>query len=728
LYVQLFGAEGKSHGPERPRDLENVEALLVELRNKRDREMDLILREQIVEVETQTDPVFISASSSDVSSVDSEEYEPSELSDAHDPFADESEPGHGLSIVVNGMAGPTSFGIGGRRGNGTPNSRRSPAGWMEIPSFAEEQKKQRQRASKQRHVGLQVYPPREDAAIETGSCSLRSYEAQTSPRLMRSMFPQFARTISWDVSEVSDVSTLKKAAPIDRAVSDERALAEAVAEKERAIFGTRTRIEQEEELLHAQMENELMKQEQLLLSEKIRNEEDAKWRPQVEYLQKQLDKANADIQRLKANTILPVDLLKSLTDNGDDVGSQLERVEKQFAMREREIERITRQLRAEKEAAVASLEAELVDARRRVEVARATMDPVSEEYALLEDEMQTLAMRLKLYKEEKPSEEVPIRFPSGDNIAIVFTDVENSTTMWEKHTKAMYQALKTHNRILRSVLFRYDGYAVKFEGDGSMLSFHTPLEAVRFCMEFQDELLSAAWPEEILKSEFAQTVRGKMSGKILFRGLRVRCGLHVGEPICAPDLTSGRMDYFGPMVNKAARVSSAAHGGQILCSHAAWLQVRSYQQQYNFVGRDLKVHKLKGIEGSERIFQIASTDLFRRKFPPIRTEDTSKTTTNQELLNKYQLLSQKIGGLKVQMHSVGAVLDGVPRTGMQKRHPLVQECIKIEDSLTSLSKRLQLIREEKAIWQSDKTTPPSGKGIALVFTGMLLLVVSLFPV
>ncbi|KAG5360530.1 Adenylate cyclase [Yarrowia sp. B02] len=154
--------------------------------------------------------------------------------------------------------------------------------------------------------------------------------------------------------------------------------------------------------------------------------------------------------------------------------------------------------------------------------------------------------------------------PEGE-MAMVFTDIKNSTLLWETYPIAMRSAIKIHNAIMRRQLRILRGYEVKTEGDAFMVSFTTPTSALLWCFSVQQQLLAADWPAEILESEEGYEVRDD-AGNVVFRGLSVRMGIHWGSPVCEPDPITRRMDYFGPMVNRAARVSAVADGGQITVS------------------------------------------------------------------------------------------------------------------------------------------------------------------
>ncbi|KAK8083533.1 adenylate cyclase [Apiospora saccharicola] len=160
--------------------------------------------------------------------------------------------------------------------------------------------------------------------------------------------------------------------------------------------------------------------------------------------------------------------------------------------------------------------------------------------------------------------EAEVPAPTGKP-SIVFTDIKNSTNLWEMYPSAMRSAIKLHNEVMRRQLRRIGGYEVKTEGDAFMVSFPTATSALLWCFSIQTQLLEVKWPPEILNSVSCQEVFDNDKNPI-FKGLSVRMGIHYGEPVAEIDPVTRRMDYFGPMVNKASRISSVADGGQITVS------------------------------------------------------------------------------------------------------------------------------------------------------------------
>ncbi|EON67891.1 hypothetical protein W97_07388 [Coniosporium apollinis CBS 100218] len=235
-----------------------------------------------------------------------------------------------------------------------------------------------------------------------------------------------------------------------------------------------------------------------------------------------------------------------------------------------------------------------------------------------------------------------VEAPTGD-VSLVFTDIKNSTMLWETYPIAMRSAIKQHNELMRRQLRIIGGYEVKTEGDAFMVAFPTVPSALLWCFTIQSQLLEVPWPQEILNSVNGQEVCDA-DGNVIFRGLSVRMGIHWGQPVCEVDPVTKRMDYFGPMVNRAARISSVADGGQITVSsdfiaeiqrllethiesdrtgstgsddsdemmnQAIRRELRSLMSQ-GFEVKDLGERRLKGLENPEYIYLMYPHSLASR--------------------------------------------------------------------------------------------------------------------
>jgi predicted ATPase/class 3 adenylate cyclase len=211
--------------------------------------------------------------------------------------------------------------------------------------------------------------------------------------------------------------------------------------------------------------------------------------------------------------------------------------------------------------------------------------------------------------ERRPGRSAP---PAG-TMALVFTDVQGASRLWERCPAAMKVALETHDAVLRTLLERGGGYEVKTQGGAFMVAFASPVEAVRWCLEAQEALPRAPWPEEIVAQPEAAEEWGPLG--LLYRGLRVCMGVHVGEPECRVDERTGQADYFGRMVNTTARVAAAAHGGQVLVSGSAWARVASEAESLGRpAARPLGTFRLKGIESAVPLVELLPASLSARRF------------------------------------------------------------------------------------------------------------------
>jgi predicted ATPase/class 3 adenylate cyclase len=184
--------------------------------------------------------------------------------------------------------------------------------------------------------------------------------------------------------------------------------------------------------------------------------------------------------------------------------------------------------------------------------------------------------------------------PPTGTVTFLFTDIEGSTKLWEHDAPAMQAALVRHDEILRRAIEGDGGHVFKTVGDAFCSAFSTAPDALEAALEAQRGLLSSEWEH---------------TGP-----LRVRMALHMG----AAEERDG--DYFGPPVNRVARLLSAAHGGQVLLSLPTQELVRD-QLPAETTLRDLGEHRLKDLFRPERVFQIVSPDL-PSEFAPLRTLDT----------------------------------------------------------------------------------------------------------
>jgi class 3 adenylate cyclase len=204
--------------------------------------------------------------------------------------------------------------------------------------------------------------------------------------------------------------------------------------------------------------------------------------------------------------------------------------------------------------------------------------------------------------------------PTG-TVTFLFTDIEGSTKLWENYPLQMQDALKRHDEILRATVKDHGGYVFKMVGDACCAAFIYPREALDAALATQRALFAEKWPEPI--------------------ALRVRTALHAGTA----EERDG--DYFGPSLNRVARLLSVGYGGQVLLSSATHSLVRDHAELVDREARllDLGEHRLKDLTHPEHIYQLAVPDLPGR-FPPLRT---SEVTQDEELVAELVPSSDETG-------------------------------------------------------------------------------------
>lgn len=186
----------------------------------------------------------------------------------------------------------------------------------------------------------------------------------------------------------------------------------------------------------------------------------------------------------------------------------------------------------------------------------------------------------------------PSSTPTG-TVTFLFTDVEGSTELWERDQEGMERALERHDEILRSAIGEHRGYVFSTAGDAFAAAFHDPADALGAAVSAQEGL-----------------ERQRLAGSVT---LRVRMGVHSGTA------HERGGDYFGPTLNRCARLMAAAHGGQIVVSAVTAGMVADASEL-----EDLGEHRLKDLATPMRVFQLSGEGR-GQPFPPLRSLPTDRT-------------------------------------------------------------------------------------------------------
>jgi predicted ATPase/class 3 adenylate cyclase len=212
----------------------------------------------------------------------------------------------------------------------------------------------------------------------------------------------------------------------------------------------------------------------------------------------------------------------------------------------------------------------------------------------------------------------PPDLPTG-TLTFLFTDIENSTLLWEQDPDLMQSAMVRHDELVDACVHAYKGVLVRprGEGDSRFVVFKLASDAALAAIAIQRAIYKEQWP--------------------VVSPLRVRIGLHTGEA----NLRDG--DYYGPTVNRCARIRGAAHGGQTLLSMTtASLVEDSLPDDASL--RDLGEFRIKDLQRPEQIFQLVVAGL-PADFPPLRTVEGIRSNL-PAVLSSFIGREQEIAELK----------------------------------------------------------------------------------
>ena len=193
-----------------------------------------------------------------------------------------------------------------------------------------------------------------------------------------------------------------------------------------------------------------------------------------------------------------------------------------------------------------------------------------------------------------------MRAPPTGTVTFLFTDIQSSTSLWESDPVTMRPALARHDQILRQALTQHNGYVFKTVGDAFCAAFATAPEALAGALSAQLALVDEPWETQT--------------------PLLVRMALHTGSA----EERDG--DYFGPPLNRVARLMAAGHGGQVLLSLTAQELTRDALPASAFL-LDLGPRRLKDLGRPETVFQLLHPSL-PAEFPPLNSLDNPALPNN----------------------------------------------------------------------------------------------------
>ncbi|KAL7326851.1 cysteinyl-tRNA synthetase, variant 2 [Mucor circinelloides] len=254
-------------------------------------------------------------------------------------------------------------------------------------------------------------------------------------------------------------------------------------------------------------------------------------------------------------------------------------------------------------------------------------------------------------KEEVPGDSTLARLerevaPPVSQLALVFTDIKSSTQFWETQPENMRSAIKIHDAIMRRTLRSVGGYEVKTEGDAFMVCFKNITAALLWCFTVQLQLLEADWPAGILDTEEGREI--EKDGIVIYKGLSVRMGIHWGSPVFERNPITQRMDYFGPVVNKASRICNAADGGQICVSSDVIAALRNFPSMFD-EDAELQTNTSAEVDAFSGTFPVSRdllqlkqlgfhvVELGERRLKGLETPETLSLVYSKQLLARIEV-------------------------------------------------------------------------------------------
>ena len=182
--------------------------------------------------------------------------------------------------------------------------------------------------------------------------------------------------------------------------------------------------------------------------------------------------------------------------------------------------------------------------------------------------------------------------PSG-TVTFLFTDIESSTKLWQAHPHQMEAALKEHDSLLKNAIESNNGYVFKTVGDAFCGAFPTAMDGLNAALAAQLQIKDHVWDTRT--------------------PIKVRMAIHTGEAV------ERNKDYYGPALNRVARLESIGYGGQTLLSLVTAELVRDMLPE-DISLRDMGEHRLKDLTRPEGVYQLEHPEL-PDEFPPLKSLD-----------------------------------------------------------------------------------------------------------
>jgi len=426
-----------------------------------------------------------------------------------------------------------------------------------------------------------------------------------------------------------------------------------------------------------------------------------KYRMKVRDLDCAFDEAKRDFQRLKSDLKIAIAAVER----------EIKQLQKKTTNTSDEVKRI-HELRRQKKEKTREKDEWSQMYREEADLLREKMVHLQQKHLSVCSQLETVQQQISFYLQSRTQGRTTCVAPNPP-CAVIMTDISSSTRIWRRDARTAMEALDVHNTVIRNLIEEtaqrnHQIMEVKCEGDSFVISVDSASEACRFALQMQSRLLEARWPSKLSEFPEAKTEFSE-DGSVLYRGLRVRCGINYGDMILKVDPNKG-IDYFGDVMNLCARLeANAAIGGLIAISESVWDCLKTQERtnptdKIEYLMHDLGTMSFKGIPAphhvrilfpnSSLVARLSSKSQFMSK-----TEKEMKKTKEEAEMwkEKYQqksselkLIQNRMEKIETELHSTKSKLYQRLRSKVDKMESSLQVERREKENLLERSSNLQM--------------------------------------
>lgn len=420
-----------------------------------------------------------------------------------------------------------------------------------------------------------------------------------------------------------------------------------------------------------------------------------------------------DKEKLEMNTLL--DLFnkkeKSLIQKMEYIDNRIKKIpSNSFEYNEALIEKRSLENELDKE----RVQREVVMSRyeRSTNILKKKVDELELQKQLQEAKTKTLEIQLGYYKMNENLVNSNVNLLGRINIMCL--EIDNASELWNKCPEAMKKSCSIYTEIIQYLVTKSNGYIIQTKGDSFICCWKKTINAINCALALQIKLQEADWPSDLLNEEETKEIRDNF-GKIMFRGFRIRIGLHLGQPLTRIDPLSDQLEYYGAVKERLDLVFSYAKGGQIAISNELWVEMKPSIK--------LLKYKIRFTESEESDIQnkgiifILPESLSNRSWnmqSPIERELLKLKKSNEMIQDQFTDLQSNIINLQISLREKESIIKEKDKIIIEhsniiekKNEELKNSEIKFKDVLNELqkqnwaSKTIQM-NESVLDWEQEK--------------------------